>query len=318
MDIFKMAEQIANGMSENDKSDMQGMNLEELMKKVSGSVFEHMKDMPGAAPPTGPVATKKKKKKKKKKKPKRTPDIDVDLSCELEDFYDGAQKSLRLKRPCGVDELEKVKLVVQVEPGMQEDHTVEFAGEAGDIDGWVSGDVHVTLVQNPHALFVRDGDDLIFDCDVSVSDTFDFKRKIRHIDGRIIELVSPKCILNVPMMKVANEGMPDGEGGRGDLYVRFQVMSSTEVETLTEEQKQVLATLFPPLEVPDNALESEATMILETPQWEDEDEDSDDGSDADSDDFDSDADDSDTVSDDTGGVDISDSTEDEGFDISQD
>ncbi len=264
MDIFKMAEQIAGGMTDKDKKDMQGMDLEALMQKVSGSVFSHMKDldMSGLGAPPKEEEAKQKRKRKKKKKPKRTPDIHVELPLDLEDFFKGGKKNIKVMRP-SADGEEKVKLTVDIEPGAEDGHTFEFAGESGSMPNRLPGNVYVTLVQNSHAVFERDGDDLLMDIEVSLSETFGFKHKMAMIDGMKVELVSPVCIFDEPMLKLIGHGMPLGEE-RGDLYVRFSIEQVSKAQP-TEEQLQVLRDLFPPVErdVPEGEFEPATLECLE-------------------------------------------------------
>lgn len=258
-----MAEQIAGGITEKDKKEMQGMDLEALMQKVSGSVFSHMKDldMSGLGAPPVPQEGGKKKR-KKKKKPKRTPDIHVELPLDLEDFYRGGKKNIKVMRP-SADGEEKVKLSVDIEPGAEDGHIIEFSGESGSMPNRLPGNVYVTLVQNSHSVFERDGDDLLMDVEVSLSETFGFRHKMTMIDGSNVELVAPSCVFDDPMLKLSGQGMPFGEE-RGDLYVRFGIEQVSKAEP-TEEQLQMLRELFPPIErdVPEGDFEPVMLECLE-------------------------------------------------------
>jgi len=278
MNIMKMAEQIAKSIPDGDKQGMQNMNLEDLVSSVSGSVFQHMKNLePGmfdgqeTTLPDPP--TKKKKKRKKKKRPPRTPDILQDVEVTLEELYSGCEKTVVVRRPNG-DSMEKAKFSITVEPGMQHGKVFTFEGEAGTMPGSLSGDVHITLHELTHLIFERDEDDLIVHQEISISQLFDLNVNIPMLDGTILNVTLPeKKHLQVDSIcRIDGKGMPividvDSEDEAeidldenkqefGDLYYRFNVL----VDSVSTDDMESLKKMFP---TPPPEGESDSKAIVE-------------------------------------------------------
>jgi len=220
--IFKMAEQIANGISDEDKEGMQNLNLEELVSKVSGTVFSQMKDIGGldgfGIPNEEKNTGNPKKKKKKKKRAKTVPNININVNVTLEDLYNGSNVEKIITRPNN-DKPEKIKLDIQIEAGSVDGDIITFDGESGVMEGRKSGDVLVHVNEEDHAIFDRgEGLDLLMDIDISIVDAIHFERNITTIDGSQI-YVTVSSLKNGMTVTAMGHGMVDKSGNRGDLHI---------------------------------------------------------------------------------------------------
>jgi len=292
LDIFKMAEQIASSIPDKDKKGMQGMNLEELVSTVSGSVFKHMKnsdtsDLFGMGSGTEPeMGSSKKKKKKKKKKPKKIPDILEEVSVSLEELYLGCEKVVVIKRP-KEDGTEKAKFTITIEPGMEHGKVFTFEDESGTVEGYRSGNVYITLVEEDHEDFERDDEDIWYDKNFNLSELFGLNFNITTLGGRVLnlkttdgEILQPNCVY-----RVEGEGMPrirdidleddtetDIDAEYGDMYIRCTL--KIENHMLGDEDLDTLKRIFPNnQEEPDTADE---TLTMEMVPDDDDDDDDDD------------------------------------------
>ena len=116
-------------------------------------------------------------------------------------------------------------------------------GEAGE-NGGPSGDLYIDIRVKPHALFQRDGRNLM--CEVPI--TFSQAALGTSLD---IPILTGKHHITVPpgtqpgeVFRLKSQGMPDPHGGlRGDLLVEFHVEVPKKINKKQEELLRQLAEL---------------------------------------------------------------------------
>jgi molecular chaperone DnaJ len=118
---------------------------------------------------------------------------------------------------------------------------VNGAGEAGE-RGTASGDLYVRIRIRPHALFVRQGADLVVKKELKVIDLLlDRKVELSTISGGKIGVEIPAHFNLKDHLRVAGEGMPRfGARGRGDLLVDFIIKAP---KKLSSKAKRILEEL---------------------------------------------------------------------------
>ena len=198
------------------------------------------------------------------------------LSVSLEELYNGAKKKLALRRQKidtdGSYEDEKKKLSIKIEPGMIDEQTIRFNKMADEKQGYETGDVVVTLDVEEHTEFIRDGNNLLLEKEISISEAYNPVVYIKHLNGQTFKLTGEPFDIfgdeDDMLKKVSGAGMPIlGEPGNfGDLFVRFKCINKTKI---TPEIVEVLSRIFPPLlekpEVDDSELvEKQFEMVTET------------------------------------------------------
>jgi DnaJ-class molecular chaperone len=189
----------------------------------------------------------------------RTKDLHFKLNVDLEDFYRGKTKKLAITRKRIQKDAkgntkvveEKKKIAINIEPGMRDDQVIRFNKEADEMPGYETGDIVITLCENPHGYFERDGDNLFLVKKVSLYEALavaagkEVDLKIKHLDGSYLSLRPNKKALhlNDGVRKVRGEGMPlYKKEGRGDLYIRFNLVIP---ETVPKEHIEMLKEIFP-------------------------------------------------------------------------
>ncbi len=121
-------------------------------------------------------------------------------------------------------------------------HTFERAGE--QTPGMIAGDVRVIVQTEPHAAFVRNGDDLELELPISLRQALlGFSRELRHLDGRAVVVAKEGVSSPGEVVELADEGMPrhGTPSERGTLRVRLGVKFPT---ALTESERQFVAANF--------------------------------------------------------------------------
>ena len=189
----------------------------------------------------------------------RTKDLHFTLNVDLEDFYKGKTKKLAIHRKriqkdaSGKTKVveEKKKIAINIEPGMRDDQIIRFNKEADELPGYETGDIVITLCENPHGYFEREGDNLFIVKKVSLYEALavtcgrDIDLNIKHLDGSYLSLKTNKKALhsNEGIRKIKGEGMPYyKKDGFGDLFVRFNLVIP---DTIDKSKIDMLREIFP-------------------------------------------------------------------------
>jgi len=151
------------------------------------------------------------------------------------------EKVLEIKIPPGVDDGTRLR--------------VSGEGEAGSRGG-PPGDLYVVLQVREHPFFERRGSDLYCTIPISISQAaLGTTLKVPTLRGHE-KLPIPEGTQNRSVFRLGGLGLPSPDGrGSGDLYVAVHVVVPAR---LTREQRRLLETLGPTLEVENKPLERRA------------------------------------------------------------
>jgi molecular chaperone DnaJ len=136
------------------------------------------------------------------------------------------------------EEMITVKIPAGVHEGIQ--LSVNGRGNAGPRGG-VAGDLIVVIEEAPHEHFVRDGNNLFYEHNVSIPDAaLGTSVEIPTLDGKARIKIEPGT-QSGKVLRLKGKGLPDLQGyDRGDLLVNIQVWTPT---TLSAEEKKLLEKL---------------------------------------------------------------------------
>ncbi|KAL8123519.1 uncharacterized protein LOC141717695 [Apium graveolens] len=165
------------------------------------------------------------------------------LPCSLEDLYKGAKKKMKISRTIvdasrtrNVEEI----LTIDIKPGWKKGTKVTFPEKGNQELGVVAADLIFVIDEKPHAVYTRDGNDLIMNQEVSLLESLTGKiLEITTLDGRIVPVPVTDIIKPGHELVVRNEGMPISKDPRkkGNLKIKFDVKYPSR---LTAEQKSEL------------------------------------------------------------------------------
>src|SRR5919198_187754 len=138
-----------------------------------------------------------------------------------------ATKTIRVSIPAGADDGLQIRLSGE--------------GEAAPRSG-VPGHLYVVLHVQPHRYFKRQGNDLLLEVPVNISQAaLGDEFAIPTLDGKEIPLKAPAGTQSGRIIRMRGEGVPFlREHGRGDLQVHIRVRTPTD---LSDEQKKLLRQL---------------------------------------------------------------------------
>jgi len=145
---------------------------------------------------------------------------------------------------------EKKFLEVYIEKGMKHGQKITFSGEADEEPGILPGDVVLVLVQKPHTVFKRNGEDLLIEQTIPLVHALTgCAFAITHLDGRQLLVKTEKGDIIEPgeTRTIEGEGMPHHKNPflKGNLEVKITV-EFPKAGTLPEDTLALLERILPP------------------------------------------------------------------------
>jgi len=136
------------------------------------------------------------------------------------------RRNLSVKVPAGVDSGDRIRLAGE--------------GEAGPLGG-PTGDLYVEIAVRPHAIFTREGADLICEVPISfVTAVLGGELEVPTLDGRVVLKIPPETQAGKILRLRAKGVKPVRGGAAGDLLCRIAVETPV---NLNREQKELLMKL---------------------------------------------------------------------------
>ena len=170
--------------------------------------------------------------------PVKGQDLTYQLSVSLEDVFNGADKQITL-RTNGKSENVSVKIPKGIEAGKK----LRLKGKGAQApSGGIAGDLYLKVQLEPHRLFERSGDDLIYSKKISFSDAcLGAKVEVESLDGKKFMVNVPSGTNGDSRLRIKGQGLPSGPiGERGDLFVKIHVEVPKQ---LSDEQKALIESL---------------------------------------------------------------------------
>ncbi|HVW71689.1 MAG TPA: molecular chaperone DnaJ [Candidatus Paceibacterota bacterium] len=134
------------------------------------------------------------------------------------------EEEIHLSIPAGIDNGEMIRLPQQ--------------GEA--VKGGVPGDLYVKVHVKPHAVFRKEGTNLVMNLPVKLTDALlGSKVTIELIDGKSVEVAVPVLTRAEEVLRVRGKGVPL-ESGRGDLLIH---VTATLPKKLSSKAKKAIEEL---------------------------------------------------------------------------
>lgn len=115
-------------------------------------------------------------------------------------------------------------LEVKIPVGVEEGQRLRLRGQGASGHGDApAGDLYVELRLDPHPVFRREGRDLHFDLPITIQEAlFGGTVPVPTLEGEL-ELKVPRASSSGRRLRLRGQGLPDGKGGRGDLYATLGI-----------------------------------------------------------------------------------------------
>ena len=154
---------------------------------------------------------------------RRAPGADrqYQLAVDFLDAVNGATKRIMLPDGGSLD--------VTIPAGIEEGQTLRLRGKGAPSRGeGPPGDAYVEITINPHRIFKREGDDIVLELPITISEAvLGGKVKAPTTTGAVM-LTVPKGSNTGATLRLKGKGVAKRGGGHGDQLVRLKVMVPSE------------------------------------------------------------------------------------------
>jgi DnaJ family protein A protein 2 len=146
-------------------------------------------------------------------------------------------------------------LEVAIEPGIPNEHMIQFHGDGDEVPGALAGDLYIKVLIESHKHFERKGADLFYKKKISLYEALTGTTfQIEHLDGTKLNITSApgEVITHNTTKQLSRKGMPFYKDamGAGNLYIEFDVEFPKKNELKNLEQlKNILPVPKNPLNV---------------------------------------------------------------------
>ncbi|VFQ66725.1 unnamed protein product [Cuscuta campestris] len=162
--------------------------------------------------------------------PRKAAPVENKLPCSLEELYKGSKRTMQISRidlddsgkPVTVEEV----LAIHIKPGWKKGTKITFPEKGDYAPLSAPGDLIFVVEEKPHAVFRRDGNDLVVHHRISLVDALTGSTiSITTLDGRVLTVPITDIIKPGHEQVIPNEGMPISKepGKKGNLRVKFDI-----------------------------------------------------------------------------------------------
>lgn len=172
---------------------------------------------------------------------RKSPAIERQLACSLEDLHKGATKKMKISRdvldssgkPTSVEEI----LTIDIKPGWKKGTKITFPEKGNETRNVIPSDLVFIIEERAHPKFKRDGNDLVYTHKISLVEALTgCVIQLTTLDGRSLAIPVKSVVSPTYEEVVQGEGMPITKepSKKGNLRIKFQIKFPT---NLTADQK---------------------------------------------------------------------------------
>jgi molecular chaperone DnaJ len=134
------------------------------------------------------------------------------------------------------------EISINIPSGIRDGEMVRMTGMGEAVAKGTTGDLYIKINVAPHPVFKRDGNDLVMNLNIKLSDALlGTKYPIQTLDGDI-EVTIPEGVTINEILRVKGKGVPVAKGKRGDLLIKLNIKLPTKISktsrTLIEKLKE--------------------------------------------------------------------------------
>jgi len=124
---------------------------------------------------------------------------------------------------------------IAIPAGIRDGEMVRMTGYGEAISGGTAGDLYIKINVAPHAMFKRDGNDLVMNLDLKLSDALlGMEYPIKTLDGEI-KVTIPEGVSINEILRVKGKGVPSSKSKRGDLLIKLNIKLPAKISRKSRE-----------------------------------------------------------------------------------
>lgn len=117
----------------------------------------------------------------------------------------------------------EVEVSVNIPAGMRDGEMIRMTGGGEAISKGATGDLYIKVNVASHAIFKREGNDLIMNLDLKLSDALlGTEYPIQTLDGQISVKIPEGVSIN-EILRIKGKGVPISKSKRGDLLIKLKI-----------------------------------------------------------------------------------------------
>ncbi|MEZ2222253.1 DnaJ C-terminal domain-containing protein [Rhizobium sp. RCC_161_2] len=150
------------------------------------------------------------------KPPEKTPEIAAEATVTLDDMLKGQWITVPL--------LEGREARFQATTDISNGQVLHLKNQGLKLPGMLRGDVAITVHLSTDSRFTLDGFDVRTTLPVTIENAvLGYETEVEGLNGQV-RLTVPAWSGSDQVIRISGEGLPDGQGGRGDLVVELRLM----------------------------------------------------------------------------------------------
>ncbi len=126
------------------------------------------------------------------------------------------------------------EISLNIPAGIRDGEMVRMTGYGEAVSHGTTGDLYIKINVAPHPVFKRDGNDLVMNLNIKLSDALlGTKYPIETLDGKI-EVTIPEGVSINEILRVKGKGVPN-KGKRGDLLIKLNIKLPSKISRKSRE-----------------------------------------------------------------------------------
>lgn len=132
------------------------------------------------------------------------------------------------------------EITVKIPGGIENGEMVRLSGMGEAVKGGTSGDLYVQIRVLPHPEWRREGNNLVTDLNIKLSDAIlGGEYSINTLDGPI-KVKTPEGTSFGEILRIKGKGVPSERGGRGDILIKLNIKIPKHLSKKSEEAIKIL------------------------------------------------------------------------------
>jgi len=128
---------------------------------------------------------------------------------------------------------EEVSIVIPA--GIRDGEMIRMTGYGEAVSKGTTGDLYIKINVTPHPVFKREGNDLVMDLDLKLSDALlGLEYPIETLDGEI-KVTIPEGVSVNEILRVRGKGVPVSKHKRGDLLIKLNIKMPSKISRKSRE-----------------------------------------------------------------------------------
>lgn len=116
------------------------------------------------------------------------------------------------------------EISLDIPPGIYDGEMIKLSGKGEAISRGIAGDLYVKIHVKQHSLFKREGNDLIMELSIPLSEALlGSDKKIKTLNNEEVTVKIPAGVDYGEILRIKDKGIPYKNGGRGNLMIKILV-----------------------------------------------------------------------------------------------